>query len=60
MLNNLVAVAQDGLRLVLQDNRCKLIALFGVIQLLLVGIFVGFGAGFAFAAAIASTPPLPW
>jgi K(+)-stimulated pyrophosphate-energized sodium pump len=54
MLNNLIAVVREGLRLVLQDNRCKLIALLGVIQLILVSIFVGFGTGFAFAAALAA------
>ena len=54
MLHNLMTVAREGLRLVLQDNRCKLLAIFALIQLALVGFFVGFGTGFAFAAAVAA------
>ncbi|MGI9211681.1 MAG: sodium-translocating pyrophosphatase [Methylococcaceae bacterium] len=54
MLNNLKAVGQQSLHLILQDSRCKMIALLGLIQFLLVGIFLSWGTGFAFTAALAA------
>ncbi|MGX2041805.1 sodium-translocating pyrophosphatase [Methylocaldum sp. MU1018] len=50
----LVARAQEGVRQVLNDRRCKLIAGLGFIEFLYIGFFVGWGAAFAFTAAVAA------
>ncbi|HYE35086.1 sodium-translocating pyrophosphatase [Methylocaldum sp.] len=50
----LVARAQEGVRLVLNDRRCKLIAGLGLVEFLYIGFAVGWGVAFAFAAAVAA------
>ncbi|CAI8853449.1 sodium-translocating pyrophosphatase [Methylocaldum szegediense] len=50
----LVARAQEGVRQVLTDRRCKLIAGLALIELLYIGYTIGWGVAFAFTAAVAA------
>ncbi|WP_208110146.1 MULTISPECIES: sodium-translocating pyrophosphatase [Methylocaldum] len=50
----LVARAQEGVRLVLSDRRCKMIAGLGLIEFLYIGFTIGWGVAFAFTAAVAA------
>ncbi|BBA36314.1 membrane-bound proton-translocating pyrophosphatase [Methylocaldum marinum] len=50
----LVARAQEGVRLVLSDRRCKAIAGLGLVEFLYIGFAIGWGVAFAFTAAVAA------
>ncbi|QSA96051.1 sodium-translocating pyrophosphatase [Methylococcus sp. EFPC2] len=54
MSNSTVACVKAGLSQVLQDKRCKRIALFGLVEFFFIGFAIDFGTAFAFTAALAA------
>jgi K(+)-stimulated pyrophosphate-energized sodium pump len=50
----LVARAQEGVRLILDDRRCKIIAALAIVEFLFVGNILDWGTAFAFTSAVAA------
>jgi len=54
MSNSLVACAQEGMQVVLDDRRTRIIAFAGLVEFFVIGYAVDWGTAFAFTAAIAA------
>ncbi|MFO1417894.1 MAG: sodium-translocating pyrophosphatase [Methylotetracoccus sp.] len=54
MSMSLVACAQEGLQVVLDDRRTRIITYVGLVDFVLIGVTIDWGTAFAFASAIAA------